>query len=117
MTQILVLAFIVFWFFKDHLNTSPTISLDTDWFYRKPARVVEKIFVNFPNSAFGKAEQAIYSIAESVSALSKNPIKVLLPVFVSEGRDIESDGFSTSIGASLSFILFGFIVVLLVILM
>lgn len=116
MTQILVLAFVAFWFFKDHLNTSHTISLDTDWFYRKPARIVELLFVNFPNQLFGKAEQAVYSIAGSITSLSKNPLKLLLPSFVTEGREIRSDGFSATIGAALSFILFGFIVALLVIL-
>jgi len=116
MTQILVLAFVAFWFFKDHLNTSQTISLDTDWFYRKPARIVELLFVNFPNQLFGKAEQAVYSIARSMTSLSKNPLKLLLPSIVTEGREIRSDGFSATIGAALSFILFGFIVALLVIL-
>lgn len=116
MTQILVLAFVGFWFFKDHLNTSSTISLDTDWFYRKPADIVEKLFVTLPNNLFGKAEQVVYSIASRVSALSKNPLKLLLPEFAAEGRQIRSDGFSASIGAALSFILFGFIVALLMIL-
>lgn len=117
MTQILVLAFVAFWFLKDHLNTSSTISLDTDWFYRKPATIVEKIFVTFPNNLFGKAEQAVYAIAGVVSSVSKNPLKILLPSFVAEGREVKSDGFSASIGAALSFILFGFIVALLVILL
>lgn len=117
MTQILVLAFVAFWFLKDHLNTSSTISLDTDWFYRKPATIVEKIFVTFPNNLFGKAEQVVYAIAGGVSSVSKNPLKILLPSFVAEGREVKSDGFSASIGAALSFILFGFIVALLVILL
>lgn len=117
MTQILVLTFVAFWFFKDHLNTSSTISLDTDWFYRKPAGVVEKMFVIFPNNLFGKAEQVVYTIAGGVSSLSKNPLKILLPQFMAEGREVKSDGFSTSIGTALSFILFGFIVALLVILL
>lgn len=117
MTQILVLAFVAFWFLKDHLNTSSTISLDTDLFYRKPATIVEKIFVTFPNNLFGKAEQAVYAIAGIVSSVSKNPLKILLPSFVAEGREVKSDGFSASIGAALSFILFGFIVALLVILL
>ncbi|WP_103665595.1 Na(+)/H(+) antiporter subunit D [Gracilimonas amylolytica] len=117
MTQILVLAFVAFWFLKDHLNTSSTISSDTDWFYRKPATIVEKIFVTFPNNLFGKAEQVVYAIAGGVSSVSKNPLKILLPSFVAEGREVKSDGFSASIGAALSFILFGFIVALLVILL
>lgn len=116
MTQVLILAFVAFWFFKDQLNASPTISLDTDWFYRRPAKLVQKVFVYFPNAAFGKAEDIVYSMANRVSGLSKNPLRYLLPTVAAEGHEIKSDGYTTSIGAALSFILFGFIVILLVLL-
>ncbi|MFP8487811.1 Na(+)/H(+) antiporter subunit D [Gracilimonas sp. Q87] len=115
MMQILVFTFIGFWILRKKLEGTPTIAVDTDWFYRKPAKLVEKVFVDFPNNLFGKAEQVTYSVADSASAVSKNPLKVLLPSFVTEGREIKSEGFSTTIGAALSFILFGFIVILLVI--
>lgn len=111
MTQILILAFVGFWFFKDRLNTSPTISLDTDWFYRKPAAIVRKVFVDFPNNTFGIAEKGTLLLAERLAKLSKNPMKLLIPSFTMEGREIKSDGFSAGIGAALAFVLFSFLVI------
>ncbi|MCP9292184.1 Na(+)/H(+) antiporter subunit D [Gracilimonas sediminicola] len=117
MTQILVLAFVGFWFLKNHLNISSTISLDTDWFYRRPAGVVRTVFVEFPNNLFGLAETFSLQIADRLSGLSENPIKVLLPSFVFSGREIKSDGFTASMSAALAFILFGFIVAALFVLL
>lgn len=117
MTQILVLAFVGFWFLKNHLNVSSTISLDTDWFYRRPAGVVRTVFVEFPNNLFGLAETFSLQIADRLSGLSENPIKVLLPSFVFSGREIKSDGFTASMSAALAFILFGFIVAALFVLL
>lgn len=117
MTQILVLAFVGFWFLKDHLNVSSTISLDTDWFYRRPAAIVRTVFVEFPNNLFGIAETVSLNLANRLSRLSKNPIKVLLPSFIMSGREVNSDGFTTSMSAALSFILFGFIIAALFVLL
>jgi multicomponent Na+:H+ antiporter subunit D len=117
MTQILVLAFAGFWFLKNHLNVSSTISLDTDWFYRRPAAVVRTIFVEFPNNAFGVAETISLSLANKLSGLSKNPMKLLLPSFVMNGREVKSDGFTASMSAALAFILFGFLVAILVVIL
>lgn len=117
MTQILVLAFIGFWFLKKHLNISSTISLDTDWFYRRPAAIVRTVFVETPNNLFGVAENGALKLSNKLSALSKNPMKVLLPTFVMEGREVKSDGFTASMSAALAFILFGFLVAILVVLL
>jgi multicomponent Na+:H+ antiporter subunit D len=115
MTQILVLAFAGFWFLKKHLNISSTISLDTDWFYRRPADLVQKAFVQAPNNLFGFTEDITLKLANKLSALSKNPIRYMLPAFTSEGREVKSDGFTASMSAALAFILFGFLVAILVV--
>ncbi len=117
MTQILVLAFVGFWFLKGHLNVSSTISLDTDWFYRRPAAIVRTIFVKFPNNFFGQVERVSLNLANKLSGLSENPIRVFLPSFVMSGREIKSDGFTASMSAALAFILFGFIVAALFVLL
>ena len=117
MTQVLVLAFAGFWFLKNHLNVSSTISLDTDWFYRRPAAIVNTVFVQFPNNLFGIAETVSLNLANRLSALLKNPMKIILPSFVMGGREIKSDGFTATMGAALSFILFGFIVAALFVLL
>jgi multicomponent Na+:H+ antiporter subunit D len=110
MTQILVLVFVGFWFFKNHLNIATSISLDTDWFYRRPAAVARTIFVKFPNNLFGIAETISLNLANKLSELSKNPMKLLLPSLVMNGREVKSDGLTVPISAALAFILFGFII-------
>lgn len=117
MTQILVLAFVGFWFLKNHLNISSTISLDTDWFYRKPAGMVRTVFVETPNSMFGVAENVVLKLANKLSELSVNPIRAILPSFVMEGREVRSDGFTASMSAALAFILFGFLVAVLIVML
>ncbi|MDR9419180.1 Na(+)/H(+) antiporter subunit D [Gracilimonas sp.] len=117
MTQILVLAFVGFWFFKNHLNVDSTISIDTDWFYRKPAGVVRYAFVKIPNRLFGVAETVSLKLAKRLSAASKNPMDLILPSFTMQGREIKSDGFTAPISAALAFILFGFLIASLVVLL
>jgi multicomponent Na+:H+ antiporter subunit D len=40
MCQLLVFTFVAFWLLRDKLHGTPTISLDTDWFYRVPGKWV-----------------------------------------------------------------------------
>ncbi|MFH5830782.1 Na(+)/H(+) antiporter subunit D [Halalkalibaculum sp. DA384] len=117
MTQILVFAFIGFWLLRKKLEGTPQIALDTDWFYRRPADSVERLFVTMPNNLFGKAEKIALNIANSLSGTSRNPLKLLLPAFITEGRKVTSDDFSSPIGTALAFILFGFIFASLVVLL
>ncbi|SMO37917.1 Na(+)/H(+) antiporter subunit D [Gracilimonas mengyeensis] len=117
MMQILVFTFIGFWLLRKKLEGTPTIAIDTDWFYRKPAAAVRYLLVEVPNNLFGVAEKVALSAADKLSGLSKNPMQYLLPSFVHEGRTVKSDGFSAPMGAALAFILFGFLVASLVVLL
>lgn len=117
MAQILVFAFIGFWFFKNNLNVASTISLDTDWFYRRPAAAVRYAFVHLPDKFFGVVEEVSLVVARNLSAISKNPLKLLLPTFITEGREMISDDFTAPIGTALAFILFGFLVASLAVLL
>ncbi|NQE53221.1 F(420)H(2) dehydrogenase subunit L [ANME-1 cluster archaeon GoMg3.2] len=42
MSQLLVFTFIAFWLLRGKLHGTPTITLDTDWFYRIPGKMVIK---------------------------------------------------------------------------
>jgi multicomponent Na+:H+ antiporter subunit D len=44
--QLLVTTFAAFWIFKPKLGGEPTISLDTDWFYRKPFAYLVNFVIN-----------------------------------------------------------------------
>jgi len=81
MMQLLLLTAVAFWVYIDKLGGEPTISIDTDWFYRKPGRIFVW-FCNNPLSSFRLKVQNIFSAElDSIIRLSKNPYtapKVLL---------------------------------------
>ena len=77
MMQILMLTAAAFWIYIDKLGGEPTVSVDTDWFYRKPGTLVLWFCSNpLQNLRLGLQRFAARTVAD-VAALSKNPI--LLP--------------------------------------
>jgi multicomponent Na+:H+ antiporter subunit D len=117
MLQILVFTFVGFWLLRKKLEGTPHIALDTDWFYRKPADAVQYAFVQLPNRFYGFVEETSLNIAGRLSNIAKNPLQVIPFISKTNGKPVKSDDFSASIGAALAFILFGFIVASLVVLL
>ena len=77
MMQLLLLTAAAFWLYIDKLGGEATVSVDTDWFYRKPGMLF-LWFVAHPLQNLRLGLQGLLSrvVADTVS-LSKNPI--LLP--------------------------------------
>lgn len=71
--QILVFTFVAFWLFRSKLAGEPTITLDTDWFYRRPARIVWKIVVDITGGVFDWTEMALTILVARLASLSRNP--------------------------------------------
>jgi multicomponent Na+:H+ antiporter subunit D len=72
--QLLLFTFAAFWLFIDKLGGHATISLDTDWFYRKPG-ILFLWFCSHPlqNMRFGL--QSLFTrMVGNVASLSKNPM-------------------------------------------
>lgn len=73
MSQLLLFTFIAFWLLRKRLHGEPTITLDTDWFYRKAGeRIIwfcEKPLMTFANFL----DRIVLDIAGSVIWFSKNP--------------------------------------------
>lgn len=113
MMQILVFTFIGFWLLRKKLEGTPQIALDTDWFYRKPANLVRTLFVKVPAKFFDVAEKVSLSMAASLSKASRNPLKYLVPKAMNHNKEVVSDDFSTGLNVALSFVLFGFLVLIL----
>jgi len=75
--QLLLFTAAVFWLFIDKLGGHATISLDTDWFYRKPGMLL-LWFCSHPLQRLRFGLQHLLSrMVANVAGLSKNPI--LLP--------------------------------------
>jgi len=77
MTQLLLLTGAAFWLYIDKLGGEPKISVDTDWFYRKPG-VLLLWFVSNPMQDLRLRLQSFFTrMVTNIASLSKNPI--LLP--------------------------------------
>ena len=75
MLQLLIFAALAFFLFIDKMRGAPTISIDTDWFYRKGAlgfMAFSHVFDNARIALQGKTAD----IVESLVGFSKNPIRV-----------------------------------------
>jgi multicomponent Na+:H+ antiporter subunit D len=75
--QLLVFTFVVFWLLKARLAGAPVIALDTDWFYRKPARLLEGTLIAGVNDLFSWTQRQVNRAADRVARLSRNPLRFL----------------------------------------
>lgn len=74
--QILTFTFIAFWLLRKKLAGEATIALDTDWFYRRPAKLVRKVFVDGVNSAFDYSDLLAKKVIDTVVHFGRNPVIV-----------------------------------------
>jgi len=72
--QILTFTFIAFWFLRKKLEGEPTVALDTDWFYRKPVKLVQKVFVDGVEAAFNFVETVSIDFSQKLIRVSRNPL-------------------------------------------
>lgn len=71
--QILIFAFIGFWLFRKKLSPHAAITLDLDWFYRCPAGLFRKIFVDGIDSIFKWSTDRVMALVVSCTRLVNNP--------------------------------------------
>jgi len=80
MIQLLLLTAAAFWLYIDKLGGEPTISVDTDWFYRKPGVLILWVCSHPLQDIRLRLQQAFTAGVTKIAALSKNP--VLLPEII-----------------------------------
>jgi len=71
--QILIFTFIGFWILRKKLEPHATISLDTDWFYRRPSKLARKLFVDSISNIFDWVEKQAFGLVDKLVAFGKNP--------------------------------------------
>jgi len=77
MMQLLLLTAAAFWIYIDKLGGEATISVDTDWFYRKPGLLLLWFCIHpLQNLRLG-LQRSLAGMVASATGLSKNPM--LLP--------------------------------------
>ncbi|HXG00561.1 MAG TPA: Na(+)/H(+) antiporter subunit D [Bacteroidota bacterium] len=75
--QMLALTFVAFLFLKSKFVPSATITLDTDWFYRKPARFLNTLLVDGIAAMFDWTERVALRTVHKVAGFSRNPLAIL----------------------------------------
>lgn len=77
MSQLLLFTFMAFWWLRKRLRGEPTITLDTDWFYRKAGeRVIW--FCEKPLTAFAtQVDAAVMRMVHFLIWVSRNPAVAL----------------------------------------
>ncbi|MDO9586178.1 MAG: Na(+)/H(+) antiporter subunit D [Syntrophales bacterium] len=73
-SQILIFTFTGFWIFRKKVASEATITLDVDWFYRKPAKWAQRIFLEDLETAFNRIEALMVDIIDKLTLFSKNPL-------------------------------------------
>jgi len=124
-TQLLIFAGLGFWLLIKKLGGKPHITLDIDWFYRKPSGLVNRLAVVWVSSLFAAVEGVVYRIVHSVIRLSANPIGYVLatarPVeqrltgdkeLGPEPQDYDPDRYRLVVGAVVGLVLLGFVILL-----
>lgn len=67
-----------FWLLIKKLGGEATITLDTDWFYRKPSRLAYKVCVVSLSQSFAAVETFGTRLVQTLTRLSANPMGYLL---------------------------------------
>ena len=107
-SQILIFTFVAFWIFRKQLAGEIGITLDVDWFYRRPARWVQRIFLEDLETAFNKVETLSMDIVGKLSLLSKNPMLLFTK---SGGKYFSPDTYRPAIQTLIVLVLFSFVLI------
>jgi len=107
-SQILIFTFVAFWIYRVQLAGEAGITLDVDWFYRRPARWVQRIFLEDLEAAFDKVEALCMGIAGKLSLLSRNPVRIFIR---SAEEQFSPDTYRPGIKTLIVLVLFVFVLV------
>lgn len=73
--QLLAFTGIGFWLLINKLGGEPTITLDCDWFYRRPAPVLFRLTVVSLDRLFAAAEVRTLNLARALAKACANPVQ------------------------------------------
>ncbi len=111
MVQILLFTFFAFYLFIPKLKGEPTISMDTDVVYRKPAPAARAVFVDAPAVAFAAIERIALAVARRLDSLLRDPTRGIpgVPRAVEGDEDgYDEDRCRRPLGVSLALTLLAF---------
>ncbi|MDI6803134.1 MAG: Na(+)/H(+) antiporter subunit D [Bacteroidota bacterium] len=91
--QILLLTFFGFWIFRKKLAAEPLISLDFDWFYRRPKNIIKRMLVDGVLSVFDKTDKVLMKVVNTLIYFVKNPSNAIAYLTMQEpsGKNLDYD--------------------------
>ncbi len=98
--QIAVFTFVGFWILRKKLESQPSIALDTDWFYRRSASLVSRVFVSGVSGVFDASERAVKRLTD-----------VTIQTVNGSGARSETDMYRILSGVLIVFVLLGLLLV------
>jgi multicomponent Na+:H+ antiporter subunit D len=72
--QLLAFTFLAFWMYRAKLGGEARMALDTDWVYRRPARLSYIVGPQAAAAAFGAVERAVYVVVGWAVAAGRDPV-------------------------------------------
>ncbi len=75
--QLLIFTFAAFWIYRKKVAGEAGIALDADWFYRKPAKLVEILFTVKVEAVFNFIEKIVNGIVSALVGFGRNPASFL----------------------------------------
>jgi len=76
--SILLFTGLVFWLMLDKIKPWPHAILDFDWFYRRPAGLVYRVFVETPARVFTRTNDGVMLLAGWLSGVAANPVGFII---------------------------------------
>lgn len=108
-TQILVFTFVAFWVLRAKLAGEATIAIDTDWFYRKPAKFLRTVIVESTGTTFDWFDSVVQKTVGQVARYARNPAVMIgwkaLGTGDQDAGDFDPDLYRYAVGGMLFFVL------------
>jgi len=114
MIQLLLFTFFAFYLFIPKLGGGWTVSMDTDVFYRKPARAVRAVFVDAVGAFFDSTQRVVWGWSQRIMLALLNPTDWLpggLERIPEDEPGYDEDRNRRPLGVSLALTLLVFVVV------
>jgi len=124
--SILLFTGLVFWLMLDKIKPAPLVTLDFDWFYRRPAGLAYRVFVAMPARVFTRADNVLMRLTGWLSDIAANPVGFIVwhaarlksrirntTAPAAEPAVFDPDRYRGSLGMMVTVVMAGFIIIAL----
>ncbi len=94
--QLLGFSFLAYWLVRDKLKAAAKLMLDTDWVYRRPARISYHLGPRVVAGAFGAVERGVGHVVSAVVRVGRDPVGWLRPLEAKQALAGGAESGSTS---------------------